>query len=169
MKAKRDLSFPLMDASSSVFPTIRINGNTIYLAYHLPRCEDSAVVSFHDVMEWSYGYPNDEGLAEHRLWGSGLKHYEFHFEHDESDNPTSKWIATFHDGTFEIEAKTSKVEVKHAKNSNPSEALDSHLGSGENIILDRSDYHKALENSHQDPKLWERIKNFFLTNINLRK
>ena len=41
-----DSRFPLMSPDSAVFPTIRAVGADVFLAYHLPGCDDSAVVAF---------------------------------------------------------------------------------------------------------------------------
>jgi hypothetical protein len=140
MRAELDRTFPLMDASSAVYPTVREVGSTLYLSYYLPGCEASAIVSFHGVTDWSYGYPNDEGLQEHRLYGKGIRPYEFHSvvhsEPTEELNQTNRWIATFHDGTFEIDAEAWQKEASEIENSTPWEALDSLLGAGDNNVLD---------------------------------
>src|SRR5262245_39346468 len=65
-------NFPEMDASSAVYPTVRPVGDSLHLAYYLPGCVDSAVVSFHGVVNWRYGEPNDEGLAADPLWTEGV-------------------------------------------------------------------------------------------------
>ncbi len=141
MKAKFDRTFPLMDASSAVYPTVREVGSILYLSYYLPGCEASAIISFHGVTDWSYGYPNDEGLREHRLYGKGISPYEFHgvvySEPNEELNQPKHWIATFHDGTFEIDAESWKEEAGEIVSSSPWDALDSLLGCGENNVLDK--------------------------------
>src|SRR5262245_60081400 len=48
-----DSRFPLMSPDSAVFPTIRAAGADVFLAYHLPGCDDSTVVAFRGVVEWS--------------------------------------------------------------------------------------------------------------------
>ncbi|KKK82283.1 hypothetical protein LCGC14_2804930 [marine sediment metagenome] len=140
MRAKRDKAFPLMDASSAVYPTVRELGTTLYLAYYLPGGEASALVSFSEVTDWSYGYPNDEGLQEHRFYGKGLRHYEFHRVVHPGPNAEPvrpyHWIATFHDGTFEIEAESWRTEASEIAESAPWKALDSLLAAGENKVLD---------------------------------
>src|SRR5437879_4713698 len=93
-----DTRFPAMDASSAVFPTIRTLGPDLALAYYLPGCEASAVVAFRNVSDWSYGEPNDEGLAFHPLWGRGLQPYEFHALQEDMQSGKTRWLGTFHDG-----------------------------------------------------------------------
>lgn len=129
-----DALFPLMDSSSAVSPTIRIDGTTLGLAYYLPGCEDSAVVTFRDVSAWYYGGPNDEGLLSHPLWNRGLQFYNFH-RADRQDSSIC-WAATFHDGTFEIQAQQATVLAERVQGASPSEALDSALGVGANEALD---------------------------------
>jgi hypothetical protein len=132
-----DPLFPEMDPSSAVYPTVRIVGDSLHLAYHLPGCDDSAVVTFHGVKAWRYGPPNDEGLATHPLWGQGLTFYNFHELVLGRDEQVHRWIATFHDGTLEISA-IGQPSVRSAKveGATPSSALDRVLGPGRNDVLD---------------------------------
>lgn len=132
-----DPLFPEMDPSSSVYPTVRVVGDSIHLAYHLPGCDDSAVVTFEGVKAWRYGEPNDEGLATHPLWGQGLTFYNFHQVAREAGERIRRWIVTFHDGTLEISAAVQPI-VRSAKveDASPSTALDRVLGPGRNEVLD---------------------------------
>jgi len=135
--ARQDPLFPLMDSSSAVFPTIRTNGDVLYLAYYLPGCCDSAVVAFHGVSSWSYGGPNDEGLHTHPQWGHGLEFYAFHEVTPVPQHGERHWIATFHDGTFDVVA-TGAPEVcgSRVEGCSPSEALNKLLGVGQTKVLD---------------------------------
>jgi hypothetical protein len=121
-----------MDASSAVFPTVRVESRDVALAYYLPGCDDSAIVIFRDVVTWGYGGPNDEGLHFHPLWGHGLTFYGFHSV-GEIDDGDTKWLATFHDGVFEIVADRWEVVAEAVKDHSPSQALDAVLGPGDNI------------------------------------
>lgn len=138
MSIKRivDRTFPLMDASSAVAPTVRESGETLDLAYYRPGCESSAVVRFSGVARWSYGYPNDEGLSEHPLYGRGLKYYEFHAVPSEPSSDLIRWIATFHDGTFEVEASAVTVVAKELGDCGPFKALSQFGAPGEIRQLD---------------------------------
>jgi hypothetical protein len=131
-----DSLFPLMDASSAVDPTVRITANILYLAFYLPGCRDSAVVRFAGVTSWSFGYPNDEGLAEHPFWGKGITFYNFHRCIDgPTDLGSHRWIATFHDGTFEVTAAGVEIVTSCQPATDPTSALTSVLGSGEGRLL----------------------------------
>src|SRR4051794_39768113 len=101
-------TLPKMDASSAVYPTARVVGDSLVVAYHLPGCDASAVIRFNGVKEWAYGYPNDEGLAEHPLWGKGLTFYEFH-DVQPSEGDVVHWVGTFHDGTLTVRAKSVEL------------------------------------------------------------
>ena len=133
--AQVDPAFPEMDASSAVYPTVRIVGDQVHIAYHLPDCRDSAVVTFSGVSSWNYGGPNDEGLAAHPLWGRGLTFYSFHEVLPPSAS-ARRWVGTFHDGTFDVVASAATVRSHCVAGSHPSAALDSVLGEGINRILD---------------------------------
>jgi hypothetical protein len=124
-----------MDASSAVSPTLRIVGDRVHLAYYLPGCVSSAVVSFFDVSSWKYGEPNDEGLANHPLWNRGLTCYEFH-EVIPRDITARRWIATFHDGTFEVFAREATTHAPCVGYCSPTKALDQNFGHGLNRVLD---------------------------------
>src|SRR5262245_58117511 len=98
-------TLPKMDASSAVYPTACVVGDSLVVAYHLPGCDGSAVIRFNGVNDWTYGPPNDEGLREHPLWGKGLRFYEFH-EVQPHEGDAVQWIGTFHDGTLTVRAKS---------------------------------------------------------------
>jgi hypothetical protein len=134
VNVKVDERIPKMSASSAVFPTARIVGDALILAFHLPPLDSSAVIRFQRVSDWTYGPPNDEGLDSHPLWGRGITFYEFHISPADR-NGKCCWIATFHDGTLTINAKT--VEVLAALLPlEPWAAIDSVFGAGENRRLD---------------------------------
>jgi hypothetical protein len=130
-----DKRFPEMSPSSAVFPTVRISVKDMVLAYHLPGCQDSAVVVFRGIRDWSYGHPNDEGLHLHPLWGRGLDYYAFHCL---GANVAGEicWLATFHDGLFEVCAAASEILCDRVKGCSPWEALDAVAGPGDNRVLD---------------------------------
>ena len=127
-------TLPKMDASSAVYPTARVVGDSLIVAYHLPGCDTSAVIRFNGVNDWAYGYPNDEGLQEHPLWGKGLTFYEFH-EVKPSEGDAIQWVGTFHDGTLTVRAKSVEV-VNEQVASEPWAAIDARFGPGDNKVLD---------------------------------
>jgi hypothetical protein len=129
-------NFPEMDASSAVYPTVRPVGDTLNLAYYLPGCADSAVVSFHGVTNWRYDEPNDEGLAAHPLWTEGVGFYGFYEIGTASSEGVRRWVATFHDGTLYVDA-TDEPAVLAALIADrpPWKALDAVLGDGANQVL----------------------------------
>jgi hypothetical protein len=124
-----DESLPKMSASSAVSPTVREDEAAVALGYYVAGDGASAVVRFRGVRDWTYGYPNDEGLDAHPLHGLGLTYYEFHVTpvaaHEER-----AWIATFHDGTFTVYADAVEVLADDFP-GHPSHALDAVLGKGE--------------------------------------
>ncbi|MBL8856004.1 MAG: hypothetical protein JNK57_18705 [Planctomycetaceae bacterium] len=133
--AARDVRFPLMDCSSAVSPTLRMSSVGLALAYYLPDCEDSAVVAFEDVECWFYGYPGDERLHHHKLWGHGLDFYWFHQLEPARSGSKVCWLATFHDGTFEVVAGSSQVLQERVKSTAPCAALTEVLGPGSSEVL----------------------------------
>ena len=131
-----DPLFPQMSPDSAVFPTVRVIGDEVYLAYHLPACDDSVVVAFEGVASWRYGGPNDEGLSKHPLWGRGLSYYNFHRAVGAERGDVIRWIATFHDGTFDVLARSARVISDRVSGARPSQALTTLLGHGHNRVLD---------------------------------
>ena len=132
----RDDAFPLMDTSSAVCATARLGDKTLTLAYFLPGCDDSAVVRFSAVKAWFYGAPNDERLYEHALWNKGLDFYEFHQMHPQREDQPRGWLASFHNGTFEIAANGVEIVSPRLVGVCPLGALNRLLGPGENLDLD---------------------------------
>ena len=127
-------SLPTMDASSAVFPTVRVIDDAMVLAYHRPGCDSSAVLRFSGVLEWYYGPPNDEGLPAHPMSRKGVTYYAFHQVHP-AKNGRLRWIATFHDGTFIVRALAVET-VCDEIGSRPWEAIDATHGEGVNQTLD---------------------------------
>lgn len=125
-----DSSVPRMSSASDVAPTLCQSGDTVHLAYRIP-CpasgqDTSAVVRFAGVRGWHYGYPNDEGLDAHPLYGHGLRPYEFHVT-PVSHHGERAWVATFHDGTLTLFAASLDV-VAPAFRGDPASAIRSLLG-----------------------------------------
>jgi hypothetical protein len=127
-----------MTTASGVDPTVRESGDDLYLVYLLwstiGERDVSAVLRFTGVCDWHYGYPNDEGLDSHPLYGLGLEQYEFHVTPIASHGERA-WIATFHDGTLTVYARSMKVVAK-AQAGDPSAAIRSLLGDGLTRNLD---------------------------------
>ena len=133
-----DGTAPEMSPSSDVTPTVRESSETLYLAYRRsPRAarEDAcAVIRFVGVCDWHYGYPNDEGLDAHPLYGLGLKSYEFHVT-PVANHGERAWVATFHDGTLTVFARAMDV-LAAAQPGDPPSAIRSLLGDGPTRRLD---------------------------------
>ncbi len=128
-------TIPDMSASSDVSPTVRVLDGALFLAYFLaPDEESSALIQFDGLLDWHYGYPNDEGLDAHPLHGAGLRAYEFHECHVARHGERA-WIMTFHDGTLTVYAKTISV-VQHSYIGSPAAAINTFLGKGNNRCLD---------------------------------
>ena len=130
-----DPSIPEMSPDSAVFPTARQVESALYLAFYRPRCDVSVVLRFNGLRDWVYGYPNDEALDAHPLYGQGLEFYEFH------RGPVGHfgervWIATFHDGTLTVYAESVDV-LSDDFSGAPWDAIDEQLGAGKNRVLDR--------------------------------
>lgn len=96
--------------------------------------ENSALVQFEGLLDWHYGYPNDEGLDAHPLYGTGLRVYEFH-EYPVASHGERAWIITFHEGTMTVYAKSISV-LLDSFDGTPAESINTHLGDGNNHCLD---------------------------------
>jgi hypothetical protein len=114
---------PQMDPGSPS-PAVRSDAHGLFCAYHTTESASdagTAVLRFEHVLQYRFGYPNDEALHGHRLFKFGLKHYGFYVvEHSpliaEIDNQNrvhsayrpgmyakfEHWIITFHDETLEV-------------------------------------------------------------------
>jgi hypothetical protein len=96
------------------------------VAYGTNLHREFAVVRFLGLEQFTFGYPNDEALAPHPLYGAGLRHYAFwevtnspviaalskaNREAFAASSPfaTSRhWVATFKDSTLEVIAETAE-------------------------------------------------------------
>ena len=129
-----DQSIPKMTGSSGETLTIREMGSSFAIAYYLAGANEmSGVVQFDDLRGWSYGYPNDEGLDAHPLYGLGLELYQFHVT-PLAGHGERCWIATFHDGTLTVYAGAAHVLAKDYPGS-PGDAMESIYGQGESRVL----------------------------------
>lgn len=133
-----DPTIPKMSSSSAVAPTVRETKDTLHLAYRLPQPDSGqdvcAVVRFRRVRDWHYGYPNDEGLDSHPLYGLGLRFYEFHVT-PVANHGERAWVATFHDGTLTVFASHLDVVCPEFE-GDPARAVRSLLGDGPARNLD---------------------------------
>ena len=133
-----DRGFPVMSPDSAVAPTVRETGDALILAYRLPlpdSGEDAcAVVRFGGVRDWHYGYPNDEGLDSHPLYGMGLSFYEFHVT-PVAHHGERAWVATFHDGTLTVFANSLDV-ISPKFHGDPASAIRALFGDGPARDLD---------------------------------
>ena len=134
-----DETAPEMSPSSDVAPTVRESGDTLHLAYRLSArvssSDSSAVMRFIGVRGWHYGYPNDEGLDSHPLYGLGLRPYQFHVTPVASHGDRA-WVATFHEGTLTVYALQMEV-LAVAHPDDPPDAIRSLLGDGPTRGLDQ--------------------------------
>jgi len=115
---------PDMNAGAPM-PSVSSDGSDLFVAYLVSDSENDdeyAIVKFKGVLQFTFGYPNDEALVAHPLYKNGLKFYSFNeIENSPAVNeldarnasvfPNSKgmycskfrhWVATFHDETLEV-------------------------------------------------------------------
>jgi hypothetical protein len=88
----------------------------------------TAILYFDGILYYAMGYPNDEVLSAHPLYGNGLEFYDFHVVENspliadlDRRNQVHKqhvagnyvmrfrhWIITFHDGTLEVVTENAR-------------------------------------------------------------
>lgn len=123
---------PQMDTGAPM-PVIRMADSGLFLAYivSIPELNDQpeeyAVVKFEGVLQYIFGYPNDEALSAHPLYEAGLRFYAFNeiFEshyvaelgrRNAKNFPGTEsrfsgfrhWLVAFHDETLEVIAQSAK-------------------------------------------------------------
>src|SRR5688500_17740369 len=63
-------------------PTLLEEGGRAFLAFRLapvdPSGDDVGVIEWLHCWATSYGYPNDEAITGHRLWGQGLSELSYY-------------------------------------------------------------------------------------------
>mgnify|MGYP007133534720 CR=1 FL=1 len=89
--------------------------------------EYCAVLEFEGVTSYKFGAPNDEGLYEHPLHNLGVGFYGFY---KLTSSPELEllpdhylWVATFHDETLQVVARSLKILSRRINVSQPKEAL----------------------------------------------
>ena len=110
---------PMVSPSSGTDPEIRPDGDALYIEYPCAGLESWAIVRFDGLLDWHFGYPNDEALDSHPLYSHGLQPYRFH------EGPVGTfgercWVITFHDGTLTVFAKSIAVV---SESQNPSAGI----------------------------------------------
>ena len=115
-------------------PAIQVNDSGLFVAYIVSepsldgKLEEYAVVQFNNVLQHTFGYPNDEALGMHPLYKFGLAFYAFNevinspyvadiANRNDKQFPGSKerylkfrhWVVTFHDETLEVVGLSAKV------------------------------------------------------------
>jgi len=113
-----------MDAGAPC-PAVRSDGHDLLCAYFINSTVTPqgtvALLKFENVLQYRFGYPNNEALEGHPLYQFGLKHYDFfavenspligEIEKQNRCHPQHRpgiyakfrhWIITFHDETLEV-------------------------------------------------------------------
>jgi hypothetical protein len=122
---------PAMDAGAPM-PAVYSDETGLTCAYVIgPTHSESgstAILYFEGVLYYAMGYPNDEALNAHPLYGNGLGFYDFHVvenspliadldrrnqlhERHVAGNYLKRfrhWIITFHDETLEVVARNAQ-------------------------------------------------------------
>jgi len=112
-------------------PVVERAGDLLWLAYRTHRGDNFAVLRFSSVRDFTLADPNDERLDTHPLFGAGLQFYAFHEVHDTSIAPgLRRWIATFHDGTLDVTAKSAEILVRAVQAPTTAHALAAVRGPG---------------------------------------
>ncbi|NKF24502.1 hypothetical protein [Solimonas marina] len=106
-------------------PAIYWSDSRLFVAYETPNRNEYSVVVFEGVLQHTFGYPNDEALAGHPLYGVGLQLYAFNEVLGSpqvrdltarntaifpgAHNPfhgVRHWLVSFHDETLEVLGKS---------------------------------------------------------------
>lgn len=122
---------PAMDSGAPT-PVVYSDKSGLTCAYLIgathPEFGSTAVLRFEGVLFYAMGYPNDESLHGHPLYGNGLEFYGFHVVENsplitdlDRRNQVHKrhvagnyikrfrhWIITFHDDTLEVVARNAQ-------------------------------------------------------------
>jgi hypothetical protein len=122
---------PAMDTGAPR-PAIHSDGGDLLCGYFMNSTVTSkspvALLKFENVLQYRFGYPNDEVLQGHSLHQFGLKHYGFfevensplirEIENQNRCHPEHRlgiyakfrhWVITFHDETLEVIAQRVTV------------------------------------------------------------
>ena len=133
MKTIKEWTEPPQMDTGVPMPVIYLDESGLFLAYIVSRPElneeqeEYSVVKFEEVMQYTFGYPNEEALSGHPLYESGLQFYAFNeilespylaeLGHRNAKNfPGTEshflsfrhWLVAFHDETLEVIAKSAK-------------------------------------------------------------
>jgi hypothetical protein len=116
---------PQMDTGAPV-PAIALHEGSLLVAYLVAHpssasSDEFAVVRFHGVCQHTFGYPNEDALPTHPIFGAGLAFYAFNEIHnspylDELGARNGRifpgteqhyasfrhWLVAFHDETLEV-------------------------------------------------------------------
>jgi len=108
-------------------PAVRAEGDTLTLAYRT-QSDEFALVRFEDVVQHTFGYPNDEAFGGHPLYSRQVQLYAFnqvvgspYLEELDRRNAVcfpgrpagftelKHWLVPFHDETLEVIGGTARV------------------------------------------------------------
>ena len=113
-------------------PAVHSDGHDLLCAYVLNStgapAHSVAILKFEGVLQYRFGYPNDEALSGHPLYPFGLEYYGFftvensplisEIEKQNECHPQHRsgiyakfrhWVVTFHDETLEVIALRGNV------------------------------------------------------------
>jgi hypothetical protein len=113
-------------------PSVRSDGHELLCAYFIDSTvvpvRSAVILKFEGVLQYRFGYPNDEALQGHPLYPFGLEHYGFftvensplisEIEKQNECHPQHRsgiyrkfrhWVLTFHDEMLEVIALRGSV------------------------------------------------------------
>lgn len=125
----KEIDLPFQMDSGAPEPELKVSNYEFELTYNLIDDSGKAKLKFDNVIQHTFGFPNDEALPGHRYYTFGLKYYAMievlnsdiiekikkensvHPRHnDKMYDSYRHFIFTFHDSTLELIAKDFSFE-----------------------------------------------------------
>ncbi|EDP71694.1 hypothetical protein FBALC1_04382 [Flavobacteriales bacterium ALC-1] len=124
MKLK-ELEFPLNIDSGATMPEIIADEHNLNVSFYLHGSDNRGKLSFNSVLQFSFGYPNEEAIEGHRYYRLGLLPFMFvevmeseilsniiisnkvhPYHKDDRFSEYKHYVLPFHDTTLEVIAKS---------------------------------------------------------------
>lgn len=120
-----EIEVPLDIDTGATMPEIKADENDLEVSFFLSCSDRRGKLKFKSVLQFTFGYPNEEAIAGHRYFKLGLLPFKFvevkdseviqniiranrvhPYHHDEMFNEWKHCVFPFHDTTLEVIAKS---------------------------------------------------------------
>jgi hypothetical protein len=125
----KQIEIPLNIDPGGTTPKIKADEHNLEVSFYLSDSDNRGKLKFNSVLQFTFGYPNEEAISGHRYYDLGLMPFEFvevkdseilkniilanrvhPYHNDEMFKEYKHFVIPFHDTTLEVIANSYEFE-----------------------------------------------------------